>query len=1344
MQFAQSNIRLAKLVNRRFFIPLQALRSRAWTAVSTISQVVAFAVMLLMVASSTVFAAVVTGLSADRSSYTFPGDTVTFTMSFDTGNRAWNGASFSDQAGHSFSQVSCPANTNTTNQQITCTFKYVAQASDVPNALEFIPEVTVSGLDTATYSGLLRISYAAPAPATLSISSSPNPSTINQNVTITATVTSNTGYPLSGTVNISNDDYSVYRDVSLVNGIATLTTTDLVAPSDTVYAYYNGDAYNGISPEASITHVVNAGVTLTSTPSSMTVVGQAYSQANSASGGTVPYIFSVSGGALPNGVAINSSTGQVSGTPMSGGPFSYTIRVTDSTTPTASAATQTVTGTITRLDQTITFAQPADTSIAAGTLALSASSSAGLPVRFSSNSMAVCTVSGSSVTLLSAGTCSISADQSGDASFSAAPSVTRSFAVSPTAPGAPTLGVIVVPDGAAGSPTGLATVNFIPPASSGGAPITQYEVMANPGGLTATGASSPISVSGLAFGTAYSFTVRAHNSAGPGPASASSALVTPVSGQTISFANPGGVNFGTTTTLTATATSGLTVTLSSQTTNVCEFSSGTNILAKAPGTCTVRASQAGNGAYRAAADVIQSFQILIPGGAVSIITGTLPAPTRGVAYSQTIVASGGAPPYTYRLASGNLPNGLVMTGFGTIAGTATSSGTYNFTIEVTDQASQTATRPYSFTVVQPSISFTPTSLPAATGGVAYTSTAISTSGGIAPYAYAVTTGNLPNGLTLSSTGVISGTPREAGAYPFTVTATDAFGVTGSQAYTIAVAAPAIAVTPASLNPATGGSSYSQVFGASGGSIPYSYSVSSGRLPTGLSLSTDGALSGTPTEAGSFPFAVKATDNNGFEGAMSYVMQISAPVPVVQNQVAELVAGTTGRVNLTKGASGGPFTSAAITQYPDIGQGSARIEQDGGDYILAFAAASTLNQAVTIRYTLSNSWGTSTPAEVRFEVISLPDPTLDNEVTDLVNAQISAAQRFATAQISNYRSRLEQLHDEGDRRANSFGIGIGGPRENEELAYLQHGADDPAVIELDRMAKSDQLKERQVSSTDEEPSRLALWTGGFVNFGSRDSKGIDLDHTLVGTTVGADYKFSSNVIAGIGLGYGRDVTEIGDSGTETKGQAFSAALYGSYRPMDRFFFDGLVGYSFLDFDSQRFVSDTGDIASGQRSGNQIFGSLSLSYEYRNEAFLISPYGSVDASWSRLDGYSEAGATLYNLRFDDQETTTISGIVGLRAEYSVPMSWGLLRPKTRLEYTHDFTGTSRAGMGYASFSNGFPYAFEVEPSERDYLGISLGFDAQLVNNRQVSFDYRTAFGFKGESQDHTFALKFRSRF
>ncbi|MGO4837600.1 putative Ig domain-containing protein, partial [Rhizobiaceae sp. 2RAB30] len=233
---------------------------------------------------------------------------------------------------------------------------------------------------------------------------------------------------------------------------------------------------------------------------------------------------------------------------------------------------------------------------------------------------------------------------------------------------------------------------------------------------------------------------------------------------------------------------------------------------------------------------------------------------------------------------------------------------------------------YSIPVVDPSISITPASLPAATTAQAY-SESFSANGGTAPYGYAVDSGTLPTGLTLSG-GVLSGIPTASGNHNFTIEVSDAYGFTGSTAYTITVGDPTVAITgPSSgtLPDATGGTDYSGVtITATGGTSPHVFEVASGTLPAGMSLSAAGVLSGTPTAAGTSNFTVTAKDSSSAPGPftsapIAYSLTVAAPT--VSFTPASLPAAATAQAySQTFVASGGtaPYTYALASGTPPTG------------------------------------------------------------------------------------------------------------------------------------------------------------------------------------------------------------------------------------------------------------------------------------------------------------------------------------------------------------------------------------------------------------------------------------------
>jgi uncharacterized protein (TIGR03437 family) len=247
--------------------------------------------------------------------------------------------------------------------------------------------------------------------------------------------------------------------------------------------------------------------------------------------------------------------------------------------------------------QTITFAPLMTQTLGTAAPALSASASSGLMVSFTSNSLSVCTVSGTSVTLVAAGTCSITATQPGDSTYAAATPVTQTFTLNQASQ----------------------TISFAPintmQLSSGSFSIN---VTADSGlavDLTANTLSvctlSGNTVTLVALGTCSITATQTGNTIFAGAAPVTQAfLVTNLMTQSITFGPIATqVVSSTPVPLSASATSGLAIVFSSNTPGVCTVSAGPSVIASAVGTCSIAASQSGNGTYAAATPISQSFTV---------------------------------------------------------------------------------------------------------------------------------------------------------------------------------------------------------------------------------------------------------------------------------------------------------------------------------------------------------------------------------------------------------------------------------------------------------------------------------------------------------------------------------------------------------------------------------------------------------------------------------------------------------------------------------------------------------------------------------------------------------------
>ncbi|HMG33135.1 MAG TPA: putative Ig domain-containing protein [Blastocatellia bacterium] len=263
---------------------------------------------------------------------------------------------------------------------------------------------------------------------------------------------------------------------------------------------------------------------------------------------------------------------------------------------------------------------------------------------------------------------------------------------------------------------------------------------------------------------------------------------------------------------------------------------------------------------------------------LSISTTDLPEATVDVAYSRTLVASGGKPDYTWTVDSGALPAGLSLSQTGTVSGTPTAAGSSNVVIRVTDSQGSVATKALSI-AVRPAAPLTIATqqLPRGSIGSTY-SQSIGASGGQTPYTWTLQAGSLPDGLIISHGGVISGIPEHAGTFSFTIKVTDASGSNSSTTLAITINPNALALTldTQNLSDAVVGEEYADQLQASGGSAPYNWEISSGALPDGVTLSASGALSGTPVTQGESQFEITVRDQSGQSVSRRFSIDVDPP------------------------------------------------------------------------------------------------------------------------------------------------------------------------------------------------------------------------------------------------------------------------------------------------------------------------------------------------------------------------------------------------------------------------------------------------------------------------------------
>ena len=345
--------------------------------------------------------------------------------------------------------------------------------------------------------------------------------------------------------------------------------------------------------------------------------------------------------------------------------------------------------------------------------------------------------------------------------------------------------------------------------------------------------------------------------------------------------------------------------------------------------------------------------------------------TVGQTYAVTFSTAGGVAPYSYAVTAGALPAGLSLTSNGTLSGTPTAGGSFNFTVTATDSstgagAPYSTARAYTMTVAAPTITIAPTTVPAAKVAVAY-SQQISAANGTGPYNYVISAGTLPDGLTLTPAGVLEGTPSRAATFNFTVRATDsstgAGPFSGARAYSLTVNPPVPTVSSISptAGPTTGGTSVvitgtgftgvtALKFGAANG---VAVTVVNATRITATSPAGTGTVDITVTTA-SGTSATSAADQFTYVGAPT-VTSISPTTGPASGATTVIITGTnlSGATAVTFGATAATgFTvnsATQITATAPAGSGTVdvRITTAGGTSATSAADQFTYVGAPTV-------------------------------------------------------------------------------------------------------------------------------------------------------------------------------------------------------------------------------------------------------------------------------------------------------------------------------------------------------------------------------------------------------------
>ena len=1248
---------------------------------------------------------------------------------------------------------------------------------------------TITATDTASATGSKAYSVTVAAPT---ISFSPT--------TLTAgTVGSAYSQSISGSGGTAPYGSYIVKTGALPAGLS-LSSGGVVSGTPTAggtftFTVQGTDSSTGTGPYSATSSTISLTIgapTLSFTPTTLTggTVGVAYSQSLSGSGGTAPYgSFTLASGSLPPGLSLGSG-GTVSGTPTAAGTYTFTVSAQDSSTGSGPYS-----GTSSTISLTI-GAPTLSLSPAAGALTAASRGSAYSQTFSTSGGTSPYTYS------ITAGSLPAGLTLSSGGVLSGTPTVEGNFSFTVTAT-----------DSSGGTQYSTSqaytlTVNPPLPVANAVSATVAYNSSNNAITLNITG------------GTATSVTVASAASHGTATASGTSITYTPTAGYsgsdsfTYTATNASGTSAPATVSITvnpqapvANAVSATVAYNSSNNAITLNITGGaaTSVAVASPASHGTATASGTSITYTPTAGYVGSDSFTYT---ATNATGTSAAATVSItvnpqapvanAVSLTVSYNSAANPVTLNITGGAATSvavaGAASHGVATASGTSITytptsgySGSDSFTYTATNAGGTSAAATVSITVnpqapVANAVSVT----------VAFNSSnnaiPLSISGGAAT-SVAVASGASHGTATASGTSITyTPTVGYTGSDSFTYTATNATGTSAAATVTITVSAAA---------PVANAVSATVAFNS--GANPIALNITGG-VATSVSVAT-AAAHGTATASGT---SITYTPHTGYSGSDSFTYRAtnatgtSAPatVTITVNPAAPVAGAVTVTVPINSSnnpiplnVSGGAATTVTVVTAPGHGTATA----SGAS--ITYTPTAGYSGSDSFTYTATNATGTSAPATVTISVMTRPDPSKDANVVGIIGAQAEVAKRFSLTQISNFQSRLENLHvrlrperprgfDSPNARRPSvmpalaavgnnsgpaagnidqnggFGLATGtavtnlgsrdaatgtggvvtaGPAPGQESGFNPFAA----LSTLGQMANSHGLPTLNISSkaSNFQDTGFDVWSAGNVSFGRLDDA--DAKFTTSGISFGTDSRFGDNLILGLGVGFGHERQKIGNDGTRNVGDDYSVIVYGSYQPVPGTFIDGLIGMGRLDLESRRYSAAAGAFATSQRTGKQWFASLSAAYEFQQDAHILSPYGRIDIASTRLDAAVESGAGIYNLAYFSQKAPVTKLSFGLRGETSVELETTLARPYFRVEYQHDFENPEGARMAYADDLSGPSYQIAATTLKRDTMVFGLGSDFVFKSAWTLGLRYQYSNN-SGAMTMHTLGLQIRKSF
>ncbi len=701
----------------------------------------------------------------------------------------------------------------------------------------------------------------------------------------------------------------------------------------------------------------------------------------------------------------------------------------------------------------------------------------------------------------------------------------------------------------------------------------------------------------------------------------------------------------------------------------------------------------------------------LAGGTSVVITGTGFTGTSAVSFGGTAATS-------YRVDSATQITAVAPAGSaGTVAvavtttgGTASASGTFTYTAAPT------------ITTVAPS-----------SGPLAGGTSVVITGTGFTGASTVSFGGTAATGYTVDSATQITAVAPAGSAGTVAVAVTTTGGTASASGTFTYVAAPTVA-------PRAG---VSVVFNSTGTAIDLTSSISGSATTVaivtppahGTATASGKVITYVPTAgySGDDSFTYTATGPGGTSASALVSLTVAVPVPTAASQSAATGDNQMVSIELTRGATGGPFTAAQVVSVSPANAATTRIVSTGSGasqrFFLEATPAARFGGTINIGYTLSNASGTSSAANVTITVTARPDPANDPMVRAISEGQVQATRRFGRSQIANFMRRNEQLHNAHAGSAQNVSINVIDPMRASHPEAMSAAAGKTAGVRDGHRYGGDRDQgvsagEAAAKNKQSDPSsRVSVWMGGAIDIATRDASGVSpkLSATTSGLSGGVDFRIDARSAIGIGGGYGHSAFNFNGQAARMQASTSLVAIYGTTQIVKDAFLDAMAGHGALDYKTSRRIVGTELTARGNRTGTMDLAALSFGVAKQLGKLDWSLYGKVEYIHTKLNGYVESGADRYNLQFAAMNDSLFTAAGGLKVERQMETGIGFVTPRLRAEWGREAGRANLQYVDYADIFDAQARSISTPSSGRLYYQISPGTRFDLKNEWSLDFEY-----------------------